>query len=106
MAAKPPIPGFGPVCSPELRAVGIDSVDRIRELGWEEAFLRWVEAFPSRINVNAAVGMIAAEKGVPWQAIAGTEKEVARKMVARLRIAQSPTASRPGGLRFRKPPLP
>ena len=79
------IEGFGPVCSPELRAVGIRSVEDIRALGWEEAYLRWVARFPTRVNVNAAVGMIAAELGVPWLKVGADEKEQARRVVARLR---------------------
>lgn len=80
-----PIPGIGPVCTPELIAAGIDSAERIRELGWHEAYLRWVEMYPSRINVNAAVGIFAAQKGVPWFAIHGKEKEEVRRFVKRLR---------------------
>lgn len=82
---KFPIPGIGPACTPELIAAGVDSVERIRELGWREAYLRWVELYPSRINVNAAVGILAAEKGVPWFAIHGEEKEDVRRFVKRLR---------------------
>lgn len=83
-----PIPGIGPVCTPELWAAGVDSVERIRELGWREAYLRWVERYPSRINVNAAVGIFAAEKGIPWRSVCGEEKEEIRKLVRRLAARQ------------------
>ena len=83
------IEGFGPVCSPELRAVGIQSVEDIRALGWEEAYLRWVARFPARVNVNAAVGMVAAELGVPWLKVGVEDKEQARRVVARLRAGRA-----------------
>lgn len=82
---KYPIPGIGRAWTPELIAAGVDSVERIRELGWREAYPRWVELYPSRINVNAAVGIFAAEKGAPWFAIHGEEKEEVRRFVERLR---------------------
>lgn len=82
---KYPIPGIGPACTPELLAAGIDSVERIRELGWREAYLRWVDAYPSRINVNAALNILAAEKGVPWFAIQGADKEEVQNFVKSLR---------------------
>lgn len=88
------VPGFGPVCSPELIEVGLDSLEAIREVGWREAWLRWAERFPARVNVNAAVGMLAAEKGVPWLSIHGEEKEEVRRMVEKLRSGRRNSARR------------
>lgn len=82
---SPTIAGFGPVCTPELRAVGIHSAEDIRELGWEEAYLRWIERFPARINVNAAYGMLAAERGISWLELTASDKAQARSFVQRLR---------------------
>jgi hypothetical protein len=79
------IAGFGPICTPELRAVGIDSVAGIRELGWEEAYLRWVERFPARINSNAACAMIAAERGISWLKLDEEDRRSAKRLVALLR---------------------
>lgn len=76
---------FGPVCTPELHAVGIQSDEQIRELGWEECLLRWVELFPTRMNVNAALGLIAAEQGVDWRNVSELDRGRARSLVARLR---------------------
>lgn len=81
---------FGPVCSPELRAVGIDSRERIRELGWEEAYLRWAESFPARINLNMAVVMIGAEQNIDWLQVSPVDKERARRVVEGLRQRMSP----------------
>lgn len=80
------IAGFGPVCTPELDAAGIRTVEDIRRMGWEEAFLRWVELFPSRLNVNAATGMLAAEQGVHWLKVDPADKGRVRALVRRIRM--------------------
>lgn len=77
---------FGPACTPELHAVGLTSDEEIRALGWEEAFLRWTARFPARINVNAAYGMLAAERGVNWLQLSDEDKAQARRLVGRLRV--------------------
>ncbi|MBL8174841.1 MAG: hypothetical protein JNK48_09225 [Bryobacterales bacterium] len=81
------IGGFGPVCTPELQLVGIESAGQIRQLGWEECFHRWVARFPNRINVNAAYGMIAAEQGIGWRCLTAEDKARAKRVVERLRRA-------------------
>lgn len=73
------------MCTPELHAVGIRSDEQIREMGWEECFLRWIELFPHRINVNAAIGAIAAEQGIDWRNVSEQDRRLARALVARLR---------------------
>lgn len=83
------IAGFGPVCTPELRAVGIHSADDIRHLGWEEAYLRWIARFPARLNVLAAYGMLAADRDVSWLKLSAADKATAQSFVRRLRSAHS-----------------
>ncbi|MEQ1946698.1 MAG: TfoX/Sxy family DNA transformation protein [Bryobacteraceae bacterium] len=84
-AAPAAIPNFGPVCTPELKAVGIHSVEDIRKLGWVEAYLLWVSRFPNRVNVNAAIGLVSAERGVAWHQISSADKQQAQALVSRLR---------------------
>jgi hypothetical protein len=79
---------MGPITSGELVSLGIDSVERLREMGWEEAFLRWIEAYPERLNVNAAVGLAAASEGMSWLKLSQREKDRARTLVAALRRAR------------------
>lgn len=57
----------GPTCDPELASIGFTTVEDLREAGWEEVCVRWVEAFPLRLNVNAFYGVIAAVEGVDWR---------------------------------------
>jgi hypothetical protein len=76
---------MGPLTASELATIGIDTVERLVAMGWEEAFDRWVEAYPERLNVNAAVGLLAAENGVSWLKLNGSDKARARAKVDRIR---------------------
>ena len=78
--------GLGGICGRELRRAGISTLERLQELGWEEALMQWTAMFPSRINVNAAVGLIAAIQGIHWLKVSPGDKERARRMVKRLRL--------------------
>lgn len=42
-------------------------MEDLQEARGEEACLRWVEAYPLRLNVNAFYGVIAAIEGVDWR---------------------------------------
>ena len=69
----------------ELESLGLGSSARIATMGWEAAFIRWVEAYPERLNLNAAVGLIAKAKGTSWLKVRVTDKERARALVDALR---------------------
>ncbi|MFO0584329.1 MAG: TfoX/Sxy family DNA transformation protein [Anaeromyxobacter sp.] len=77
-------PLLGPTCAPELASIGLETVEDLRELGWEEACIRWVEAFPLRLNVNAFYGVIAAVEGVDWRELDEGWKRRARALRDRL----------------------
>lgn len=76
---------LGPITAPELVTIGIETVERLAALGWQEAFVQWVEAYPERLNVNAAVGLAAAELGVSWLKLPAAEKARARALVDAIR---------------------
>lgn len=78
-------PGLGPITGAELSSLGLDGAEVIAALGWEEVFLRWIEAYPGRLNLNAAYGLIAAVEGVDWRQISPAERQRARALVASLR---------------------
>src|SRR5262245_18233548 len=69
----------------ELESLGLGSSARIARMGWEEAFIRWVEAYPERLNLNAAVGVIAKAEGISWLKVRAADKERARFLVDALR---------------------
>src|SRR5690606_33138575 len=43
---------LGLVSGAELRSVGIDTLEKLKDLGWEEAFSKLIELYPQRINLN------------------------------------------------------
>lgn len=77
---------LGPTCDPELAAVGITSLDQLRALGWEESAARWIEAFPSRANLNAVVGVMAAIEGIDWRTLDPASRALARSFVSRHKL--------------------
>jgi hypothetical protein len=87
--AKPPL-----ITEVELESIGLGTRAKVVAVGWEEAFLRWVEAYPERLNLNAAVGLIAKESGVHWLQVPPSDKERARALIDSLRRerGQKPTA--------------
>ena len=87
---------MGPLTGAEIASLGIDTVERLVALGWEEVFVRWIEAHPERLNVNAAVGLVAAELGVSWLKLPAKEKALARAKVEAVRREWGVASPRPG----------
>jgi hypothetical protein len=56
-------------------------------LEWEEAFARWAERYPKRLNLNAAAALIGAIDNTDWRRVPSEEKERARKLIAQLKRA-------------------
>jgi predicted dinucleotide-utilizing enzyme len=78
----------GPVTAKELRAVGIDTVEKLKGMGWEAAFEAIVLAFPQRLNVNMAVGLIGVVEGCHWQEVPAAMKAEARELVRALKATR------------------
>jgi hypothetical protein len=76
---------LGPTSAGELAAAGITSREQLVELGWEEAFVRLVRAFPHRCNLNMCYALIGAIEDVDWRRIPATLKSDARETVRTLR---------------------
>ena len=76
---------IGPICGAELRAVGIATVDDLRQHGWETVYERWVERFPDRSHSMVAYALIGAEQGVNITQLSATDKERARRLTRRLK---------------------
>ena len=81
MAAK----NLGPVCARELGQLGIHTLEHMRDLGWQEVCLKWVERFPSRVNLNAFRCVIGAICDVRWSEIPQEADAEAQRMVRQLR---------------------
>lgn len=76
---------LGPVSVRELGRCGIHTLAQLREMGWKEACLLWVEYYPARINLNAFRSVIGAIYGVNWNRIPPAEDAEARRLVEDLR---------------------
>ena len=72
---------LGPISGAELRSVGIETLEQLQELGWEEVFERWVEAYPERINLNAATALIGAIEGCDWRQVPVSLKAEAKGLI-------------------------
>ncbi len=91
MATATPIEearNVGPVTAKELRAVGIDTVEKLKGMGWEAAFETIALAFPERLNVNMAVGLIGVVEDCHWQRVPAGMKAEARELVRALKSAR------------------
>lgn len=76
---------LGPVTEAELGSIGINTIEQIRSLGWEEVCERYSEAYPERLNLNAFAAIIGAIEGQDWRKIDPQLKDQARKLIRRLR---------------------
>lgn len=72
---------IGPLTGSELRSIGLDTVEKLVEMGWEEAFHRLIEQHPHRINLNMLVGLIGAVEDQDWRKLDSGLKLAAKKMV-------------------------
>lgn len=59
--------GIGPVTIDRLSMVGIDSVDKLEELGALGAYLLFKDAFPKWASLNALWGLQAALMDIDWR---------------------------------------
>jgi hypothetical protein len=76
---------LGPKTGAELRAVGIGTLEKLRDIGWEAALERVIERFPERANLNMAAALIGAERDCDWREVSSNDKAYARKLLERLR---------------------
>lgn len=72
---------LGPTSGAELRSVGIESLEQLIDIGWEEAFEKWVIAYPERVNLNAATALIGAVENCDWREVPASLKSEAKVLV-------------------------
>ena len=80
---------LGPKTAIELAAVGIETLEVLRELGFEEALDRVVQTFPERININMAYALLGAIEDVDWRALSPSSKAQATSAIKRLKAERS-----------------
>lgn len=60
---------LGPVVSEHLRASGISSVEKLRRLGWQEAWDVLRARFPRFNNLNCGYGLAGADLDIDWRVL-------------------------------------
>ena len=76
---------LGPVSAAEMQALGVEYLDQIEEMGWEEFCIRYVELFPSRLNLNAFTAIIGALHDQDWRSVDPGLKSEAKQLIARIK---------------------
>lgn len=86
-AGKTPIEAgknLGPTTGNELRSIGIDTVEKLKSMGWEKAFMRWIELYPHRLKVVVACVLIGAVEECKYHEIDPEVKAEAKRLVLEL----------------------
>lgn len=76
---------LGPKSEKELNAIGINSLEQMREMGWEEVCLQYIYSYPKRLNLNMVYAVIGAIHGVDWRHLSPPFKESAFAFIETLR---------------------
>lgn len=71
------LPNIGVTVAAQLRAVGIDSAERLREVGAREAWLR-ILAIDDSACMHRLLGLFGAEKDIPKKAVSEEDREALR----------------------------
>lgn len=76
---------IGLVSGSELRSVGIETLEQLQAMGWENAFSRMCELYPHRLNLNMLTSLIGAVENQHWQKIDPDLKAEARALLREMR---------------------
>lgn len=68
------LPNIGPVLAENLRAVGVDTPEKLRETGAAEAFLRIRTQRDPTACFHQLTALAGAEAGIPKKALSKEEK--------------------------------
>lgn len=71
----------GPMTGTELRSVGVDTVEKFKQMGWERVFRMLVQHYPNRLNLNMATGLIALEQDQDWRKLDPDLKAEAKALI-------------------------
>ena len=83
------LPNVGPVLAAELRRAGIETAERLRQLGATAAWERVREVNPERDCASSLLALEGAVRGVRWMALEGTERGRIAALVGARRASPS-----------------
>lgn len=73
---------IGPICGAELRSLGIETKEKLCELGWEQVFDLWVAHYPERIHAMACYALIGAVEEMNCNLLPEDLRRAAKRHVA------------------------
>lgn len=76
---------LGPKTTQEMASIGIETIGQLRKEGWKSAFLRLIEKYPERLNLNMATGLIGAVLDTHWQDVSSKDKTEAKELIRSLK---------------------
>jgi hypothetical protein len=76
---------IGPITATELRSFGVDTLERLQNLGWEDVYERWVAEYPERIHTMAAYALYGAEFEINCLSLTEEQKRRVKAVVKRLK---------------------
>ena len=76
---------LGPITVAEFSTLGVVDLEQIKEVGWEDFCIKYVEFFPERLNLNAFYAIIGAIYDQDWREIDSDLKLQAQKLQKRLK---------------------
>ncbi|MAF90865.1 MAG: TfoX/Sxy family DNA transformation protein [Bdellovibrionota bacterium] len=74
---------IGPITAAELKIVGLDSLQKLREVGAEEAFLLVIEKFPERLNLNFLYALFGSCRELDWRDISIEDRNALEQFLAK-----------------------
>ena len=75
----------GPKLGTELRSLGIDTLEKLKSMGWEEASIRLCEAYPERRHLMVIRSIIGAVEDQSVRSLDSELKSAARALLHELR---------------------
>jgi uncharacterized protein YdeI (YjbR/CyaY-like superfamily) len=80
---------IGAVTGSELRSMGIDTVEKLQSIGWEEAFQKLIESYPERLNLSMLLALIGAMEERAIKNLAPAQKNAAKAWMRAFRKSQA-----------------
>ena len=77
---------LGPGTIAELESIDIETLEELQKLGWEGVFIRLVDSYPDRLNLNTAAAIIGAVENVDSREISAEKRARAQKLIRELKV--------------------
>ncbi|MEC9281552.1 MAG: TfoX/Sxy family DNA transformation protein [Bdellovibrionota bacterium] len=77
---------IGPITAAELKNVGVKSLQKLKEIGAEEAFQLVIDQYPERLNFNFLLALSGACNDLDWREIPAKEKESLKIFIKKIKI--------------------